>query len=184
MKFVYPAFLWALLALAIPVIIHLFNFRKYKTLYFSSLKFIQHVDQQTRSTQKLKHLLVLIARLLALAALIVGFAQPYLPVKNNGTEGGKPVMAIYIDNSFSMTATTEIYKKMGHPGLGSKIYFMKDGKKIYGKVSLLSFCGFKGAKNGLILIGIEPFKKVKLKLKLSTWRNQIPFAHVYLCKST
>jgi hypothetical protein len=104
MKFVYPAFLWALFALAIPVIIHLFNFRKYKTFYFSSLNFIQHVDQQTRSTQKLKHLLVLIARLLALAALIIGFAQPYLPVKNNGTEGGKPVMAIYIDNSFSMTA--------------------------------------------------------------------------------
>ena len=104
MKFVYPAFLWSLLALAIPVIIHLFNFRKYKTLYFSSLKFIQHIDQQTRSTQKLKHLLVLIARLLALTALIVAFAQPFMPLKDETSSGGKPVMAIYIDNSFSMTA--------------------------------------------------------------------------------
>ena len=104
MNFVYPEFLWALFALAIPVIIHLFNFRRYKTLYFSSLKFIKHVDQQTRSTQKLKHLLVLILRILALAALIFAFAQPFIPVEPAAGSGGKPVLAIYIDNSFSMTA--------------------------------------------------------------------------------
>jgi len=104
MKFVYPEFLWALFALAIPIIIHLFNFRKYKTLYFSSLKFIKHVDQQTRSTQKLKHLLVLFLRLLALACLIIAFAQPFIPVESTNGGGGKPVLAIYIDNSFSMTA--------------------------------------------------------------------------------
>jgi hypothetical protein len=33
------------------------------------------------------------------------------------------------------------------------------GKKVWGTVSLLSFSGFKGAKNGLILLGLEPFKK-------------------------
>lgn len=104
MKFVYPEFLWALLALAIPIIIHLFNFRRYKTLYFSSLKFIKHVDQQTRSTQKLKHLLVLILRLLALSCIILAFAQPFIPIDSSTGKGGKPVLAIYIDNSFSMTA--------------------------------------------------------------------------------
>lgn len=104
MQFVYPEFLWSLFALAIPIIIHLFNFRKYKTLYFSSLKFIKHVDQQTRSTQKLKHLLILFIRLLALTCLIFAFAQPFLPVESRNGSGGKPVLAIYIDNSFSMTA--------------------------------------------------------------------------------
>lgn len=104
MKFVYPEFLWSLFALAIPVIIHLFNFRKYKTLYFSSLTFIKHVDQQTRSTQKLKHLLILALRLLALLFLILAFAQPFIPVEKEGSSGGNPVLAIYIDNSFSMTA--------------------------------------------------------------------------------
>ncbi len=54
---------------------------------------------------------------------------------------------------------SETYAKMGQPDLGSKIYFMKAGKKIWGTVSLLSFVGFKGAKNGLILLGLEPFKK-------------------------
>jgi hypothetical protein len=93
-----------LFALAIPIIIHLFNFRKYKTLYFSSLKFIKHVDQQTRSTQKLKHLLILFIRLLALTCLIFAFAQPFIPVEATNGSAGKPVLAIYIDNSFSMTA--------------------------------------------------------------------------------
>lgn len=104
MRFVYPEFLWAFAALAIPVIIHLFNFRKYKTLYFSSLQFLKFVDQQTRSTQKLKHYLILALRLLALSALILAFAQPYIPVENTNSTGGKPVIAIYLDNSFSMTA--------------------------------------------------------------------------------
>ena len=104
MKFVYPEFLWALFSLAIPIIIHLFNFRKYKILYFSSLKFIQRLEQQTRSTQRLKHLLILALRLLALAALIIAFAQPYKVVENSQSKGGSPVLAIYIDNSFSMTA--------------------------------------------------------------------------------
>lgn len=104
MRFVYPEFLWACAALSIPVIIHLFNFRRYKTLYFSSLQFLKFVDQQTRSTQKLKHYLVLALRLLAFSALILAFAQPYIPVENTNASGGKPVIAIYIDNSFSMTA--------------------------------------------------------------------------------
>ncbi|MEN9400999.1 MAG: hypothetical protein RL632_2102 [Bacteroidota bacterium] len=104
MKFVYPEFLWALFSLAIPIIIHLFNFRKYKILYFSSLKFIQRLEQQTRSTQRLKHLLVFALRLLALTALIIAFAQPYKVVEKSQSKGGSPVLAIYIDNSFSMTA--------------------------------------------------------------------------------
>ena len=59
MRFVYPEFLWALSLLIVPVIIHLFSFRRYKTLYFSSLQFIQHVERQNKSTQKLKNLLIL-----------------------------------------------------------------------------------------------------------------------------
>ncbi len=104
MKFVHPEFLWALSAIAIPIIIHLFNFRKYKTLYFSSLTFIKKVDQQTRSTKKLKHLLVLFLRILAITAAVLAFAQPYFPVDKSSSPSGKPVLAIYIDNSFSMTS--------------------------------------------------------------------------------
>lgn len=102
MKFEYPHFLYGFLLLAIPIIIHLFHFRRYKTIYFSSLRFLKQMDEETKSTQKLKHLLVLFSRLLAYSALILAFAQPYIPVEKKQS-GGSPVLCIYLDNSFSMT---------------------------------------------------------------------------------
>lgn len=51
-----------------------------------------------------------------------------------------------------------LYKKLGHPDLGSVMYFTKNGKKIWGTVELVEFIGFKGSKDH-VLIGIEPFKK-------------------------
>ncbi len=102
MRFVYPQFLWALLLLAIPIIIHLYNFRKYKTLYFSSLKFLKKVELENQATKNLKHRILLATRLLALLFAILAFAQPYLPVNQKLREGGNPLLAIYIDNSFSM----------------------------------------------------------------------------------
>ncbi len=103
MKFEHPGFLFAFLLLAIPILIHLFNFRRYKTLYFSSIQFLKQVDEETKSVQKLKHLLVLITRILAFSALIIAFAQPYIPVDKSSKAGEIPVLAIYLDNSFSMT---------------------------------------------------------------------------------
>ena len=103
MKFVYPEFLWALTALIVPIIIHLFNFRKYKTLYFSSLQFVQHIEQRSKSTQKLKNIIILILRMLAFTAIIFAFAQPYFTNSSNNRAQGKEVLAIHIDNSFSMT---------------------------------------------------------------------------------
>lgn len=64
--------------------------------------FVKQVNEETKSTQKLKHLLILIARLLAFSALILAFAQPYKPVNQKG-QSGYPFIGIYIDNSFSMS---------------------------------------------------------------------------------
>ena len=104
MKFLYPEFLWAFAVLLIPILIHLFNFKRYKTHYFSSLQFVKHVDQQTKSTQKLKHLLVLIARILAFSCLVLAFAQPYFPNSDSEELKKENVVMIYLDNSFSMQA--------------------------------------------------------------------------------
>ncbi len=103
MEFVHPEFLWLLFFLLIPIIIHLFHFRRHKTLFFPSLKFLKYVQQEQKSTQKLKHLLVLFSRLFALACLIICFAQPFIGTSKSNS-AGKSVLAIYIDNSFSMTA--------------------------------------------------------------------------------
>lgn len=106
MQFLFPGFLFALAALAIPVIIHLFNFRRYKTVYFSNVQFLKEVKEETSSRSRLKHLLVLAARLLALAFLVFAFAQPYIPNKRSGATTGRKYVSIYIDNSFSMNAVS------------------------------------------------------------------------------
>lgn len=105
MQFIYPLFLWSLIALAIPVIIHLFNFRKYKKVYFTNVKLFTELQEDNRTRNKLKNYLILASRLLALACLLLAFAQPFFPNKNNSTiQGAKNYVSIYIDNSLSMEA--------------------------------------------------------------------------------
>ena len=104
MSFLYPAFLWGLAALAIPIIIHLFSFRRFKTVYFSNVKFLKEVKEETSSRSNLKHLLVLIARMLAITFLVLAFAQPFLPKDDTEVIRGSQVVSVYIDNSFSMDA--------------------------------------------------------------------------------
>jgi len=104
MEFLHPNALWFLFLLAVPIIIHLFHFRRHKTLYFSSLKFIQFIEQENKSAKKLKNLLILIARLLALTFIILAFAQPIFNASDSKNQLGKNIIAIYIDNSFSMSA--------------------------------------------------------------------------------
>lgn len=107
MKFVNPSFLYALFAIAIPVIIHLFNFRRYKTVYFTNVRFLKEVQLETQSRSRLKHLLVLLARILTVAFLVFAFAQPYLPLDNKKIAAGEQVVSVYIDNSFSMDAVSK-----------------------------------------------------------------------------
>lgn len=102
MNFVYPNFLWAYLLIAIPIVIHLFNFRKYKTVYFSRVKFLREVTEDSRSGNKLKHLLILLMRILTIICLVTAFAQPFIPLENSANT--ENVTSIYIDNSFSMQA--------------------------------------------------------------------------------
>jgi hypothetical protein len=106
MKFLYPQFLWALLAIVIPIVIHLFNFRKFKKVYFSNLKMLKQVDLETNKRSKLKHLLILLVRVLAVACLVFAFAQPYFPKQNEELVAGQKSVSVYIDNSFSMNAQT------------------------------------------------------------------------------
>lgn len=105
MSFVYPYFLFALAAVAIPIIIHLFHFRRFKTIYFTNVRFLKELKEETDARQKLRNLLILLMRCLAVIFLVLAFAQPFLPAKNaKGAEGRKDV-SIYVDNSFSMQAT-------------------------------------------------------------------------------
>ena len=106
MQFLYPSFLWALAALAIPIIIHLFYFRRFKKVAFSNVRFLKEVKEETSMRSRLRNLLVLLVRCLALAALVFAFAQPFLPSNREVLKGRKAV-SIYVDNSFSMEAKSD-----------------------------------------------------------------------------
>jgi hypothetical protein len=104
MQFVYPAFLFGLAAMAIPLVIHLFNFRRFKTIYFTNVRFLRQVQEETATKNKLKHLLVLISRMLAVAFLVLAFAQPFIPASDVQDTHTSGAVSIYMDNSFSMEA--------------------------------------------------------------------------------
>ena len=102
MSFLFPNFLYALFAVSIPIIIHLFNFRKYKKIYFTNVKFLRELKQESQSKNRLKELLILLSRILAISCLVLAFAQPVLVDKGRKVQTGQKAIAVYIDNSFSM----------------------------------------------------------------------------------
>ena len=106
MNFLFPTFLIGLAAIAIPIIIHLFNFRKYKKVYFTNVQFLKELKQESDSKSKLKEWLILAMRILAIACLVFAFAQPFIPGKTKAVQGEKAI-SIYIDNSFSMESTNK-----------------------------------------------------------------------------
>jgi len=107
MQFVHPTFLFALAAIAIPIIIHLFNFRRFKRVYFSNVKFLKEIKEETSARSKLRHLLTLLARILAISFLVFAFAQPFIPGKETTDTGGIRSVSVFVDNSFSMSALGE-----------------------------------------------------------------------------
>jgi hypothetical protein len=116
MSFNYPQFLWALTALSIPIIIHLFNFRKTTRIFFSNTRFLQQVKQETTQKRRLKQLLVLASRLLFLFFLVLAFAQPFLPASEQLTSQRN--LVIYLDNSYSMSAPVEQKVRALDAGIG------------------------------------------------------------------
>lgn len=103
MHFLNPVAFWAFLLLLIPIIIHLFNFRRLKKVYFSNLTFLHAVNQQRKSRSSLKKLLILCLRLLAFTFLILAFARPVTHSEN--VENVLKDELIYLDNSNSMQQT-------------------------------------------------------------------------------
>ena len=106
MQFLYPSFLFALAALAIPIILHLFYFRRFKKVYFTNVRFLKEVKEETSARSKLRNLLVLLMRLLTITFLVLAFAQPFIPQDVEVKKGIKAV-SIFVDNSFSMSALSQ-----------------------------------------------------------------------------
>ena len=107
MRFLYPNMLWGLFALLIPIIIHLFNFRRHKLVYFSNTAVLRSIQQENAKTRKLKYLVTLLLRCLFIAALVLAFAFPYRPEKQLNVNTENNLVGIYIDNSMSMKGQSQ-----------------------------------------------------------------------------
>ncbi|HNV50845.1 MAG: BatA domain-containing protein [Bacteroidales bacterium] len=107
MEFVNPLFLYGLAAIAIPIVIHLFNFRRFRKVYFTNVRFLEELQQKTQKQSQIRHLLALLMRILAIASLALAFAQPYIPTSDASMkQQARNAVSIYIDNSFSMGLTS------------------------------------------------------------------------------
>ena len=78
MQFLHPEFFYALPALLIPVLIHLFQLRRFKVQAFTNVALLEKIRLQTRKSSQLKKWLILIVRLLAIGCIILAFSQPFL----------------------------------------------------------------------------------------------------------
>lgn len=106
MTFANPYLLFGLFAILVPILIHLFNFRRYKTIYFSNVKMLEEIQNKTKRASQVQQLVVLILRVLGIAALVFAFAQPFLKEKGGKTNSGN-IVSIFVDNSFSMDADAD-----------------------------------------------------------------------------
>jgi hypothetical protein len=102
MQFKHPEILYFLFLLVIPVLVHLFQLRRFKKEYFTNVRFLKELSIQTRKSSKIKKWLLLATRLLLLSFIIIAFAQPFFKAKDSKNSSNE--MYIVLDNSFSMEA--------------------------------------------------------------------------------
>lgn len=104
MTFLNPLALLALAAAAIPLVVHLFNFRRPRRIDFSSIEFLRTVEKSTMQRVRVQEWLLLLLRTLAVACLVLSFARPILSGDDAASvvERGSHATAIVIDASPSM----------------------------------------------------------------------------------
>ena len=102
MQFRHPELLYALFLLIIPILVHLFQLRKFQKEDFTNVAFLKQISIQTRKSNTIKKWLVLLTRLGIIAMMVLAFAQPFFTQSDTATKEKETV--IYLDNSFSMQA--------------------------------------------------------------------------------
>lgn len=108
MTFLNALMLFGLVAVAVPVIIHLLHRRRVSTVDFSSVIFIRDHHLQRSRALRLRELLLLLLRTLIVLLLVLAFARPVVEGLAGALMGGslaqRTAFAIVLDNSYSMGA--------------------------------------------------------------------------------
>ncbi|MGK7370284.1 MAG: BatA domain-containing protein, partial [Candidatus Halalkalibacterium sp. M3_1C_030] len=105
MNFLNPFFLLGILAVAVPVVIHLINLRRPQKVQFSTLSFLNELKKSTIRKIRIKQYLLMALRALAVLFLALALARPFLPPTLTGSSGSDnpKAIGIVIDNSSSMS---------------------------------------------------------------------------------
>ena len=85
MNFKYPFFLYLLLAIIIPLIIHLINLRKHKKILFSNVKLLKSIKYKKSSYKRIKDVFLMLARIATIIFLVFAFSQPFKKNKNKNS---------------------------------------------------------------------------------------------------
>ncbi|MCK4305401.1 MAG: BatA domain-containing protein [Candidatus Eisenbacteria sp.] len=104
LTFLNGAFLAALAAAALPILIHLFSRRKARELPFSHVRFLDEITRKKISRMRLRQWLLLVLRTLAVALIALALSQPVWHGPGMNRQRGSSTVAILIDDSFSMEA--------------------------------------------------------------------------------
>ena len=109
MTFLNPFVLFGLIAAGIPVLLHLLNLRKLRTIEFSTLAFLKELQQTKIRRLKLRQMLLLIVRTLLVIFIVFAFARPALrgTILGSIATHAHTTVVLILDDSFSMTASDE-----------------------------------------------------------------------------
>ena len=179
MQFLHPGYFYALPLLLVPIVIHLFQLRRFKKFDFTNVAVLKKISFNTRKSSRLKKWIILILRLLIVAFIIFAFSQPYF--SKNKLIDSQSETVLYLDNSFSMQALgaegpllkRAVQDVISQIREGQKftlltndvVYQSSDTKNIKNKLLNLNYSSNQLSLNNVILKATSLFSKSKTSLK-------------------
>ena len=179
MQFLHPGYFYALPLLLVPIVIHLFQLRRFKKFDFTNVAVLKKISFNTRKSSRLKKWIILILRLLIVAFIIFAFSQPYF--SKNKLIDSQSETVLYLDNSFSMQALgaegpllkRAVQDVISQIREGQKlalltndvVYQSSDAKNIKNKLLNLNYSSNQLSLNNVILKATSLFSKSKTSLK-------------------
>ena len=124
MSFLYPAFLLGALAIALPVVLHLLRRDVAPEVPFTAVRLLRQSPIDRTRRRRLRDLLLLVARVAALALLALAFARPYFTQASTLPR----LRIVAVDRSFSMGAPGQFARAValareavGEAGVGDRV---------------------------------------------------------------
>lgn len=170
MTFLNPLVLLGLLAAAIPILLHLFNLRKLRTIEFSTLTFLKELQKSKIRRIKIRQWLLLLLRTLLVILLVMAFARPTVrgPLSGIVGERAKTTAVFILDDTPSMVAADDQgeYWQQAVDAALRVVEIMHDGDEIY--LLKLSTLSQRGAETDIQPIRNLPMLRAALRdVKLS-----------------